>query len=69
MFVSIDIIFNPETSTGFGLPCLDRRRCDFEDCSAVTSHLPSCVPLLVSADKGEECQSMYLLPGQILKVL
>lgn len=69
MFVSIDIIFNPETSTGFGLPCLDRRSRDFEDCSAVTPHFPSCIPLLVSADKGEESKSMNFLPGQILKVL
>lgn len=51
MVVSIPVIFNPETSTGFGLPCLDRRSRDFEDCSAVTPHFPSCIPLPVSADK------------------
>lgn len=50
MFVPILIILNPETSTGFGLTDLDRRCRDFEDCSAVTPHFPSCIPLLVSAD-------------------
>lgn len=69
MFVSVLVILYPEAPTGLGLTDLDRRCRDFEDSSAVTSHLPSCVPLFVSADKGEESQSVHFLPGQILKVL
>ena len=69
MFVPVLVILYPEAPAGLGLTDLDRRCRDFEDCSAVTSHLPSCVPLFVSADKGEESQSVHLLPGQILKVL
>lgn len=69
MFVSILVILYPEATAGLGLTDLDRRCRDFEDSSAVTSHFPSCVPLLISADKGEESQSVHLLPGQILKVL
>ena len=67
--MSILVVLYPETSTGLGLTDLDRRCRDFKDGPAVTSHFPSCIPLLVSADKGEESESVHLLPGQILEVL
>ena len=69
MFVSVLVILYPEAPTGLGLTDLDRRCRDFEDGPTVTSHFPSCIPLLVSADKGEESESVHLLSGQIVKVL
>lgn len=59
--MSFLVVLYPQASTGSCHPALDRRCRDDEFSTAVTSYLPSGVPLLVSADILQEGEAVYLL--------
>lgn len=67
--MSFLVVLYPQASTGFCHPALDCRCRYLEDCTTVASHLPSRVPLLVFAYILQEGEAVYLLPGEVLKVL
>ena len=69
MFVSILVVLYPVASTGPCVPGLDIDCCNLELRPAITSHLPSRVSLLVSADILQEGETVYLLTSEVLKVL
>lgn len=68
MFVSILVVLYPVASTGSCVPGLDIDCRNLEYRTAVASHLPARIPLLVSADILQEGEAVYLLPREVLKV-
>lgn len=66
--MSFLVVLNSQTSAGTGRAVCYGCCCKFKDCPAVASDFPSCITVLIPADKFKECQSVYLLPGKVFEV-
>ena len=66
--MSILVILYSHTTTRLCMSLLYRSRSHFEYSSAVTSDLPSGIAVLIHTRIFNECQSVDLLPREILEV-
>ena len=66
--MSFLVVLYSDTSTRLGVSTLDGSSRDDKFATAVASHFPSCVPVLVPSCELQEGKAMYLLTCEVLKV-